>query len=87
MDENERICLRHRCSVKTILIALRSQDSIDHALRVLDTCKQLFGATALFERWQPIRTNLAMLIDVSHGAHQWTEDHFRVVLEEVDLAR
>ena len=71
--------------METILIIFRLQNTVDHTLRVLDSCVQLFRTTALFQSCQTIGSNLSMLVDVSHRAHQWTKNDFRVILKEVDL--
>ena len=71
--------------MQAILIALRRENTIDHALGIFDPGKQLFRATTLFKSRQTIGTNLSMFIDVGHSTHQRTENDFGVILKEVDL--
>ena len=71
--------------MQAILIALRSENPIDHALGIFDPSEQLFRATALLQSGQTIGADLPMLVDVGHSTHQWTENDFGVILKEVDL--
>lgn len=63
------------------------EDAIHHGECVMQPRQQVSADAVLLQRRQSEGFELALRGDNCHGAHQRTQDDFRVVIEEVELKK
>lgn len=75
--------MRRRLS--TLHSRLARPQALHHGARVAQAAADLVRAAVGLDQLELEGAEVSALVDVRHGAHQWTQDDLGMVLEEVDL--